>query len=244
MDILIIAEIGINHMGNMDLLREMVFLARDCGANIAKTQLYDPVKLFPDKKIMVNEKNWYQEVEKTKLTKEQLFHFAEWCREVEIEPMASAFDLERLGWLEDVGVKRHKATHRNYHLLGDIVRTGKEVFISVPYGEIFLLERIALEQHIAYKEMGNAKLLYCIPEYPTELNRTRLGSVNWDYYSGFSDHTQGIEASMVAMSRGAQIIEKHFTLDRNLPGPDQICSMEPHELKQLVKFARKVEEVL
>lgn len=237
--ILIIAECGINHNGDMNLLREMVLSAKRCGCEIIKTQLYDPAKLFPNKEIWVRGKNWYPEVEKTKLTKEQFFQFAEWCREAEAEPMASAYDLERLGWLEEVGIKRHKIPNRfkQSHILNAMLATGKQIIISTYPNDPFV-------EAECWCNIPDYKFLYCVSEYPTPLSHLFSKISFTNEYDGFSDHTVGIEASMVAMARGASIIEKHFTLDKHLGGTDHICSAEPDEMKRLVEFARKVEEIL
>jgi len=240
--ILVIAEIGISWNGNMKLLKEMVLRARECGCDIIKTQLYDPAKLFPSKEILVKGKNWYSEVEKTKMSKEQLFQFVEWCREVEAEPMASAFDLERLAWLEEVGVKRHKIGSRanqNRELITAMAKTGKEVLVSCRH----LISIYSLFNYVLPSK--NLKYLYCIPKYPTSIGELGLSKIDFPtYFQGLSDHTIGIEASMIAMARGAKIIEKHFCLKRDNSNPDMVCSIEPGELGQLSRFARKVEEVI
>ena len=238
----IVAECGINHNGNMTVLREMILRARDCGCTTIKTQLYDSAKLFPSKELWIRDKDWYSEVEKTNLTKEQFFQFVEWCKEVEAEPMASAFDLERLSWLEEAGVERYKVASRCVNdttLLDALEKTGKEVLASVPYGDLSktLLSKIT-----------NKKLLYCIPEYPCSYQNLHLRKIfrdsdTWNKFSGFSDHTETIYSSMVAIARGATIIERHFCLKRDDSSPDMVCSSEPDELKQLVEFARKVEEI-
>jgi len=237
--ITIIAEAGVNHCGNMTIAREMILRAKESGADIFKTQLYDPVKLFPDREVWSQGKNWFDEILKTQLSKEQVFTMAEWCKEAEIEFFGSAFDLERLGWLEEVGVKRHKIASRFHRqeLLDFITKTGKPIIVSLPYGNpsklLFPFKR--------------TDFLYCIPEYPAPLNKLHLQKINFtslDGFSGLSDHSIGTEASMVAIIRGARIIERHFCLKRDNSNPDMICSSEPEELAQLVKFSRKVGEIL
>ena len=236
--IIVIAEIGINWSGDMNLLKELVFRAKDCSCNIAKTQLYDPTKLFPNKEIWVQGKNWYPEVEKTKMSREQLFQFADWCKEVEIEPMASCYDLERLSWLEAVGVGRHKIgsrANKNWKLISAMLQTGKEILYSCQVRDFtsYILQ------------FPEIKYLYCIPEYPTPLEKLKFSKIAFPLeFQGFSQHYPGIEPALVAMARGAQIIEIHFCLKRDNSNPDMACSIEPRELKQLVEFARRVEEIL
>lgn len=241
--ITVIAEIGINHNGNMETARELIKRAKSCGADIAKFQLYDVDKVFPDKKIMAQGKNWYQEVKKTQLTYERMVMLAAYCNTVNIEFMASAFDLERLSWLEGIGVKRHKiatSVNQDKELIRAMLNTKKEVLFSCR-------ERSSTYSLFDYiiPNYDNIKWLYCVPLYPTPLSKLNLKTTNFPgWFQGISDHTEGIEASMMAMSRGAKIIEKHFCLKRDNSNPDMICSIEPGELKQLVQFARKVEEVL
>jgi len=241
MSILIIAEIGINWNGKMDLLRELVFRAKDCGCDIVKTQLYDPIKLFPSREIWAQGKNWFPEVEKTKMSKEQLFQFMDWCKEKEIEGMASAFDLERLSWLEEAGVKRHKVgsgVNKDKELIDAMIATGKEVLVSCQRRTDTHTPPMSLRKNIKY--------LYCVPRYPTKLPEFKFKEINFpNEFQGFSSHYPGIEPAIIAISRGAQIIEVHFCLRRNVVyNPDITSSIIPAELKQLVSFARKVEEVL
>lgn len=223
---IIIAEAGINHNGSMALARLLILRAKLCGCNAAKFQVYSVDKLFPDKQILAQDKNWYKEVKGTELTKNQVIDLADYCAHEKIEFLASAFDLERLGWLEEVGVKRHKIATRmnqNREYIDAVLATGKETLISsqtpVPYHSMF-------------------RPLYCIPEYPTPPEHLKLPDFNCNW-KGFSDHTIGIEAAMMAISKGATYIEKHFTIDRHdTSGPDHICSSEPAEMKKLVEFAR------
>jgi len=241
MNICIVAECGVNHGGDMFLAKRMICSAKRNGADIAKFQLYSVDALFPTHEIIAQGRNWYEEVKKTELNKEQVFQLAEWCKSEGIEFMASCFDLERLGWLEEIGVKRHKLASRlvnDVRIIQALDKTGKPVIASVPYGRIG-------ETKISL--LDNKKLLYCIPEYPanySDLRRIFRDSGLWNTFHGLSDHSIGVEVSMVVMSRGATIIEKHFCLKRDNGNPDMICSIEPHELKQLVQFARKVEEIL
>jgi sialic acid synthase SpsE len=246
--ITIIAEAGINHCGNMNLVKELASAAKNCGADIFKTKLFSVDKMFPHKKVMVRGKNWYKEVKQTELTRGQLFELVYHCNKIGIEFMASAFDMERLDWLEDVGVRRHKIACRmskDKAYLREVEATGKDMLISIPYGK---MENSALTRCMAPKDWPwkRTTLMYSIPEYPTLLHELKLGQVNWQVYEGFSDHTVGIEASIVALSRGARIIEKHFKLEgqKDSDGIDMVCSITPKEMAELVSFARVVEQVL
>ena len=237
MTIEIIAEIGISHEGDMILARELIDAAKEAGVKTAKFQLYDVDASFPDKKIIAQNRNWYEEVKKIQLSRRQAETLARYCDHIGIEFLASAADLERLSWLEEFEVKRHKvgsSMNKNKELIDAMANTGKEILLSCQ------------RRSDAYIPSDkNIKVLYCIPMYPTPLDKFEFSRIGFPYeFQGFSDHTQGIEASVIAMARGAKIIEKHFCLKRDNSNPDMVCSIEPDELKRLVEFARKVEEVL
>lgn len=232
--ILIVAEAGISHGGNMEIAKEMIRQAKTCGAEIWKTQLFDVDKFYsPDWE-------WYEVVKKTQLSKEQFLMLADYCQKLDIEILASAHDLERLAWCEEVGMRRHKVAtsmRKNKELIDAMIATGKQVLIST---------NIPVDYYNPYQtKYPNYKVLYCVPKYPTPLSNLQLQYVDFKHeFSGFSDHTIGIEASMIAMARGAKVIEKHFCLKRDNSNPDMICSITPSELRELVNFARKVEEIL
>ena len=150
--------------------------------------------------------------------------------------MASVFDLERFKWMESLGVSRHKVASRvvqDRKLCEHILATGLETFISLGFWD---------GQGVPYQG-SNARYLYCVPKYPCPYEDICLPQGFADsIYEGFSDHTIGIEAALVAVGRGARIIEKHFTLNKGLSGPDHICSATPDELGELVRLARLMEK--
>jgi N-acetylneuraminate synthase/N,N'-diacetyllegionaminate synthase len=182
---------------------------------------------------------WYAEAKQAQLSREQADALARYCQELGIEFMASAFDLERLRWCEELGVKRHKIASRSVHdqvLLRAAVATGKDLIVSLGMWEGAAWPIIPTK--------GRVDFLYCVAKYPAPLEELHLGSVDFTRFAGFSDHSVGLDAALVAIARGAGIIEKHFTLDKTAHGPDHRCSMEPLELAELVKRARHFEAVL
>lgn len=232
-NILIIAEIGQNHNGDMELARKLIIAAKENGADIAKFQLYDVDSIFPPTF------EWYREAKQAQLSREQVAELDRWCQQAGIEFMASVFDTERIPWCEEVGMKRYKIASRsiyNRKLLNNIAATGKDIIVSLG------MYRGKRFPHI--NTAGRVDFLYCVARYPTMPEDLNFTGVDFNKYSGFSDHTIGIEASLVAMARGARIIEKHFTLDKNMHGPDHRGSMAPHELKQIVEFSEKFDEIL
>lgn len=234
---IIIAEIGINHNGSIHLAHELIRQARQCGADVAKFQFYDPYKIFgPD--------GSYPNAEALAQALTVQFGFDEakelnrLCAQEGIEFMASVFDLERFGWVETLGVKRHKIASRaveNTELCRQMLATGKDTFVSLGFWN---------GAGVPYSGT-NVRYLHCIPKYPCSLEDVQLpAAFAGKPYVGFSDHTIGIEAALVAVARGATVIEKHFTLNKGLAGPDHICSATPDELAHLCQYARRMERVL
>lgn len=230
---LIIAEIGQNHNGDMEIAKKLISAAKEGGADIAKFQLYDVDTIFTPNF------EWYKEAKGSQLTKEQVTELADWCRKVGIEFMASVFDTERVGWCEEIDMKRYKIASRSIYdrqLINAIAQTGKDIIAS-----------LGMYRETDFPQIdtsGKVDFLYCVAKYPALPEDLNLLEVDFNKYSGFSDHTIGIEAALVAMARGAKIIEKHFTLNKKMHGPDHIISLEPDELRQIVDFSRKFEAIL
>jgi N-acetylneuraminate synthase/N,N'-diacetyllegionaminate synthase len=233
----IIAEIGINHNGSIDVAHELIRQARIAGADIAKFQFYDPYKIFGPQGSYPNAEALAQALT-VQFGFEDAKRLKAWCDEEGIEFMASVFDLERFEWTQQLGVRRHKIASRavqNAELCRRIIATGQETFASLGFWE---------GQGVPF-EATNVRYLYCVPKYPTEYHDLQLPrSFEDSFFQGFSDHTIGIEASLVAIGRGARIVEKHLTLNKGLPGPDHVCSATPEELADLCRYARLMEKVV
>lgn len=227
--IICIAEIGHNHNGSMKVAKLMIDEAKSCGADIAKFQLYDTDKI---------KKPWqsrYLELKMAELTKEEARELKEYCDKVGIEFMASAFDVERVAWLEELGVQRHKLASRSIYdtdLIKAMEATGKPIIAS-----------LGAWKGDTFPEIKNAEFLFCISEYPTYITADQFPMKfgEGEKYAGFSDHTLGCYWPREAMKRGATIIEKHFTLSHELPGYNQKGSAEPWEMKDMVNYKNQVE---
>jgi sialic acid synthase SpsE len=230
----LIAEIGQNHNGDMQLARRLIAEAKASGADVAKFQVYEARALFPREG---NE--WFEYNCRTELSRADVELLANECARVGVEFMASVFDTERVGWLEALGVRRYKIASRSVTdrtLIEACAATGKPLLVSLGmwHGAGFP----------AISAPGGVEFLYCISKYPTPLSDLKLASVDFDRYAGFSDHTIGVEAAMAALARGARIIEKHFTLDTTMYGPDHAGSMTPAELTTLSRFRDRLSEAL
>ncbi len=230
---LIIAEIGQNHNGDMNTAKELIHAAKENGADIAKFQLYDVDSIFP------KDFQWYKEAKWSQINRAQLKLLKQICDEAGIEFFVSVFDTGRIKWAEDVGVKRYKIASRSIYekgLVDAIAKTGKDIIVSLGmYRE---------ESFPNIQTRGKVDFLYCVSKYPTLPQDLDFGRVDFKKYSGFSDHTVGVEAALVAVGNGARIIEKHFTLDKKMHGPDHAGSMDPKDLRELSYYARKMETVL
>jgi N-acetylneuraminate synthase/N,N'-diacetyllegionaminate synthase len=225
--VLVVLEIGHNHNGNLRLAKLMIEEAKKCKADIAKFQLYDTDK------IKKPYQSRYSELKFAELTKEDLKELKEHCDKVGIEFMASAFDAERVQWLEEVGVKRHKLASRSIRdteTIKAMEATKKPIIASL--GD--------WENQLEFPKIKNSQFLYCVAEYPATINALNFPK-HFEDYAGFSDHTEGIDWAKESVRRGATIIEKHFTLDKKLPGHNQEGSCDPTEAKDLVQWIRQYE---
>lgn len=217
---MIIAECGHSHNGNIRLAYAMIEEAAKCGAGAVKFQLYDTDKI---KKYYQSR---YSELKWAELTFNDLIGLADCAKLNKIEFMASAFDPERVGWLEKVGVLRHKLASRAIYdrkLISAMEKTKKPIIASLGHWK-----------EKEFPKIKNAQFLYCVSDYPA---RPGLPE-DFEKYDGLSDHSIGIETAKQAIQRGAKIIEKHFTLDKHLPGYNQAGSMDPTELKNLIQWTK------
>lgn len=229
-----IAEIGQNHNGDMGLARELVFAARDAGADVAKFQVFDARSLF------TRENNpWYEYNLKTELSRRQVEELYGACQDAKIEFMASVFDVERVAWLETLGVARYKVASRSIGdeaLLAALGRTAKPLIVSLGHWAGPDFPRLPTRARVDF--------LHCVCEYPAPLASLRLAAVDFGRFSGFSDHSVGIAAALTAYARGAAIVEKHMTLDKTLYGPDHQGSATPDEVALINALRKDIEQAL
>jgi N,N'-diacetyllegionaminate synthase len=234
MSIEIIAEIGQNHNGDMSVAKRLIQEAKLAGATAAKFQVYSARALFPEKG-----NPWFKYNCETELSRLQLDELANECSRNDIEFMASVFDVERVDWLEAVGVKRYKIASRSIgdgELIQRLSSTGKPLIAS-----------LGMWSQASFPVISNragVEFLYCVSKYPTPLADLHLSDVDFTKYAGFSDHSIGISASLAAIALGSRIIEKHFTLDKSFYGPDHAGSMTASELTALCSYGAEISEVL
>ena len=257
---LIIAEAGVNHNGDMALAHELVDAAAEAGADLVKFQTFsaealvakDAPKADYQKRLTAGDENQFGMLKRLELSSANHRVLMDQCRERGIGFFSTGFDLASLVFLEGLGFTRHKVPSgeiTNYPYLRKMGSFGKEVLLSTGMANLGEVEA-ALQ---VLEESGTPRekiiVLHCTTEYPTPMCEVNLRAMQaigeaFGVRVGYSDHTSGIEIPIAAVAMGAIVIEKHFTLNRNLPGPDHQASLELGELKEMVRVIRNVEVAL
>jgi N,N'-diacetyllegionaminate synthase len=243
MSILYIAEIGNNHNGDVNLAKEMADAAIESGADFVKFQIYKTDKFISKKNI------YFDEFKSEELTYENFTELKKYTEKKGGKFLATPFDEESLGFLIKQQVDKVKISSgdcNNYQLLEKAIDSGLELIISIGGVEIEEIDEIVefLDSHDA-----NYSLLHCIINYPAEFSELNLNFIQtlkrrYSCPVGYSDHSLGIEAVLAAIALGAEIIEKHFTIDNHLPGGDNEMSILPGELARLIKEGNNISQSL
>jgi N,N'-diacetyllegionaminate synthase len=257
---LIIAEAGVNHNGDMDIACKLIDAAVDSGVDIVKFQTFsaerlvtkDAQKASYQKATTAADESQFSMLQALELSHEQHIFLREYCNKRGIEFFSTAFDLKGLDYLMALGFNKTKIPSgeiTNLPYLRKVGGFGKEVILSTGMSSleevgaaIKVLERAGTPRQLI-------TVLHCNTQYPTpfqDVNLLAMCSIQnaFDVKVGYSDHTMGIEVAIAAVALGAEVIEKHITLDRNMSGPDHLASIEPHELKQMVISIRNIEAAL
>lgn len=258
MKTLVIAEAGVNHNGSFELAKQLVDKAVEAGADIVKFQTCkaeNVISRYADKAEYQKETTGEADsqldmVRKLMLTYEEYGQLKEYCEEKGITFLSTAFDLPSVDYLHSIGMKLWKIPSgeiTNLPLLIKIAQLHEPVIMSTGMSE--LSEVGEAVKVLKENGAGQITLLHCTTEYPAPYEDVNLRAMEtmageFNLSVGYSDHTKGIEIPVAAVARGACVIEKHFTLDRNMEGPDHKASLEPHELKQMVDSIRNVEKAI
>ncbi len=238
----IVADIGSNHLGNMAIAEAMVSAAAEVGVDMVKFQSWQASKLRPD---FPDYQATFARHLSTELSDEDHYRLVNFCREKGVEFLTTCFDLERVDFLAGLGLRTIKVASpdcASFRLLDRLMEKFEHLIISTGMSTDEEVERM-----IRHTRGHKVTVLHCVSLYPTPLDKVNLERMNWlrsfGVEVGFSDHSLGVEASMLAISMGAQMVEKHFTLSRRLPGKDQAVSGTPEEFAQLVAWAALVEQM-
>ncbi len=259
--VIIIAEAGVNHNGDIELAKKLIDVAVDAGVDYVKFQTFKSESLVSKfaKKASYQIENTKDAVEsqlqmlkKLELSNSQHFELVQYCNNKNISFFSTAFDLESLSFLKELGlniVKIPSGEITNLPYLRKAAALFKEVIISTGMSSMVEIEE-ALDVFLqAGIKKNDITILHCNTEYPTPMSDVNLNAMltiqkMFGVKVGYSDHTMGIEVPIAAVALGGTMIEKHFTLDRSLPGPDQLASLEPDELKNMVYSIRNIEKAI
>lgn len=256
--VFIIAEAGDNHNGNYDIALKLVDVAVEAGADCVKFQTFitENVVCKNAKKAQYQIENTgcddtqYNMIKKLELSFHQFRNIKKYCDKKGIIFLSTPFDLDSIAFLNEIGIPFWKIPSgevTNLPYLIKIAKTGQDIIMSTG---MCSMEEIAESINVLIENgAGSISLLHCNTEYPTPYEDVNLRAMQtladtFHVNVGYSDHTLGIEIPIAAVALGARIIEKHFTLDKNMDGPDHKASLEPDELKNMVSSIRHIETAL
>ena len=258
---LIIAEAGVNHNGSIELAKKLVEKAKEAGVDYIKFQTFKASKLvtkaakqaeYQQKNIGKEGDSQYQMLKKLELSPEEHEILIDYCKELDIKFFSTAFDFDSIDYLHSLNLGLWKIPSgevTNYPFLKRIAAYNEPTILSTGMCD---MEDVSAAVNALYKNglsKENLILLHCNTEYPTPFEDVNLKAMDalskeFGVEVGYSDHTKGIEVPIAAVALGATVIEKHFTLDRNMEGPDHKASLEPDELKAMVSAIRNIEKAV
>ncbi|MCZ2845033.1 MAG: N-acetylneuraminate synthase [Candidatus Bathyarchaeota archaeon] len=259
-NIVIIAEAGVNHNGDLQQARKLIDAAAYAGVDYVKFQTFKANKLVTRKADRAayqnqntgNRDSQYEMLKKLELSEEDHWELVDYCKEKGIKFLSTGFDEDSLYFLNSLGIDLAKIPSgeiTNMPYLKTMAKLFPKIVLSTGMADINEVKQ-------AYKVLldngarpENIVVLHCNTEYPTPMEDVNLKAMlhirnELNTEVGYSDHTLGIEVPIAAVAMGAKFIEKHFTLDRNLPGPDHRASLEPEELKNMVLAIRNIEKAI
>jgi N,N'-diacetyllegionaminate synthase len=260
MNTLIIAEAGVNHNGDINLAKRLVDAAVQAGADIVKFQTFkaDRLATTSAKKAEYQTEttdkaeSQHDMLRRLELTNEMHAEIIDYCNRCQIKFLSTGFDIDSVNYLESLGqniIKIPSGEITNKPYLRHIGSRGKKVIMSsgmASMAEIGAAIDVLLQ---AGMSLNDLTVLHCTTQYPTPMEEVNLSAMQsikekFNVAVGYSDHTNGIEVAVAAVAMGAEIIEKHFTLDKNLPGPDHKASLDPAELCAMVSAIRNIDRAI
>jgi N,N'-diacetyllegionaminate synthase len=258
--VLVIAEAGVNHNGRLDTAKQLVDVAAEAGADMVKFQTFSADRLVTtsaDKAEYQNQttdasESQHTMIRKLELSREMHEELIAYCRQCKIEFFSTGFDTQSIDMLIELGQKKFKIPSgeiTNLPYLRHIGRYANPVILSTGMATLGEIESALEVLETSGTPRSQITVLHCNTEYPTpmiDVNLRAMFSIGeaFGVKIGYSDHTLGIEIPIAAIAMGATVIEKHFTLDRTLLGPDHKASLEPNEFKAMVQAIRNIEKAL
>ena len=260
MKTLIIAEAGVNHNGDIELAKKLIDVATDAGADLVKFQTFSADRLVTQSALkaeyqaLATDKieSQHEMLRKLELTESMHHELINHCANREIGFFSTGFDIESINFLAGLGQEMFKIPSgeiTNLPFLQHIGGLGKKVLLSTGMSNTHEIAAALNALELAGTPKNRITVLHCTTAYPVpipDVNLRAMQSIHTEFGVdvGYSDHTLGIEISLAAVALGATVIEKHFTLDRTLPGPDHKASLEPNELKSMIDGIRNIEGAL
>jgi len=258
--VLIIAEAGVNHNGNIDLAKQLVASAAEAGADLVKFQTFQTGKSISrtapkakyQKANTASSDSQYEMVCKLELSRSDHEVLIEECRRCHVGFFSTAFDTDSFDILVELGLAQVKIPSgelTNLPLIRYMTRLGMPVILSTGMANLGEIEAAIDIIEKSGTPRNLITVLHCNTEYPTPMQDVNLRAIcgirdAFGVAVGYSDHTSGIEVSIAAVALGATVIEKHLTLDRSLPGPDHKASLEPDEFARMVRAIRNIEQAM
>ena len=256
----VIAEAGVNHNGDMDSARQLVDAAARAGADYVKFQTFKATELVTknaakadyQKASTGGGESQLEMLQRLELTHAEHLELIEHCQQVGIRFFSTAFDLESIKMLDALGIDIFKIPSGEITNIPYIRRIGfmqKPVIISTGMATLAEIETAIEVLEAAGTTRDKITVLHCNTQYPTPMEDVNLLAMNtigtaFNVKVGYSDHTLGTEVAIAAVAMGATVIEKHFTLDRTLPGPDHAASLSPEELHSMIAAIRNIEKAM
>ena len=258
---IIIAEAGVNHNGSIELAKQLVDKAVEAGADYIKFQTFKAANLvtknarqaeYQKKNLGSGDDTQYQMLKKLELSQEEHLELIDHCQQRGIHFFSTAFDFDSIEFLDSLHLNLWKIPSgeiTNYPYIKQIAQKQGDVILSTGMSTAEDIQN-AVDVLLKWgKVKEQITILHCNTEYPTPFEDVNLLAIQtiakrFGTKVGYSDHTRGIEVPIAAVALGATVIEKHFTLDRNMPGPDHKASLEPDELKAMVSAIRNIEKAL
>ncbi len=256
----IIAEAGVNHNGSIELAFRLIDAAKEAGADAVKFQSFKASSLVSkkaekaeyQKRTTDSNESQYEMIKRLELSFDDHIKLIEYCKGNNIIFLSSPFDLESIDLLVELGLNTFKVPSGeiiNLPYLRKIGKLNKNVILSTGMADLGEIEdalNVLMENGT---EKEKITVLHCNTEYPTPYEDVNLKAMltiknAFNVKVGYSDHTEGIAVPIAAAALGAEVIEKHFTLDKNMEGPDHKASLEPNELRMMVNAIRNIEKVL
>ena len=263
MRVFIIAEAGVNHNGSLETAKKLIDAAADAGADAVKFQTFKAGRLvtgtaakarYQIENTGTNESQ-LEMLKRLELSLDMHTELMSYCKEKNIMFMSTPFDEESADMLDELGMSIFKIPSgeiTNKPLVQHIAAKNKSIILSTGMSYLGEIEKAIGWIYEVWGKLGSRPqltLLHCVSNYPAvvedvNLSAMRTMSVAFGLPAGYSDHTMGVEVPVAAVAMGAQIMEKHFTLNRNMEGPDHKASLEPDELQTMVNMIRNVEKAI